>query len=84
MLPPLAADETEATRRNVFLHTSNGSMDVDLFVVGGDTEGDPKQKRVNLSLKSSNGSTVARLVSSPSFSFLLCFPFLPMLPVNPR
>ncbi|KAJ7895467.1 hypothetical protein B0H14DRAFT_2680552 [Mycena olivaceomarginata] len=69
MLPPLAADETEATRRNVFLHTSNGSMDVDLFVVGGDAEGGRRQnlqKRVNLSLKSSNGSTVARLHAGPA------------------
>ncbi|KAF7350169.1 hypothetical protein MVEN_01319400 [Mycena venus] len=58
MLPPLAADETEATRRNMHLHTSNGSIDVDLFVVG---DGKYKQK-VNISLKSSNGSIVARLV----------------------
>ncbi|KAF7350168.1 hypothetical protein MVEN_01319300 [Mycena venus] len=57
MLPPLAADETEATRRNMYLHTSNGSIDVDLFVVG---DGEYKQK-VNISLKSSNGSLVARL-----------------------
>jgi len=57
MLPPLAADETEATRRNMYLHTSNGSIDVDLFVVG---DGEYKQK-VNISFKSSNGSISARL-----------------------
>ncbi|KAJ7036703.1 hypothetical protein C8F04DRAFT_463730 [Mycena alexandri] len=60
LLPALAADETESTRRNAFLHTSNGSIDVALFVVG---DGDHKQK-VNVLLKSSNGSIVAKLHTS--------------------
>jgi hypothetical protein len=36
LLPPLApeSDETEATRKNVSLHTTTGAIDVDLFVVG--------------------------------------------------
>ncbi|KAJ7181975.1 hypothetical protein C8R46DRAFT_1186849 [Mycena filopes] len=62
LLPPLAADETESTRRNVFLHTSNGSIDVALFVVG---DGDHKQK-VNMLLKSSNGYIVAKLHTAAS------------------
>ncbi|KAJ7770014.1 hypothetical protein B0H16DRAFT_1517057 [Mycena metata] len=57
LLPALAADETESTRRNAFLHTSNGSIDVSLFVVG---DGDYKQK-ANILVKSSNGSVVAKL-----------------------
>ncbi|KAJ6571394.1 hypothetical protein B0H19DRAFT_988003 [Mycena capillaripes] len=60
LLPPLAADETEVTRRNVFLHTSNGSINVDFFVVG---DGDSKQK-VDILLKSSNGSVSAKLHAS--------------------
>ncbi|KAJ7245647.1 hypothetical protein B0H12DRAFT_1127470 [Mycena haematopus] len=57
MLPPLAEDETETTRRNVFLHTSNGSIDADVFIVG---DGDFKQK-VDMLVKSSNGSVTVRL-----------------------
>ncbi|KAJ7101378.1 hypothetical protein B0H15DRAFT_763582, partial [Mycena belliarum] len=56
MLPPLA-DEADGVRRNVFLHTSNGSIDVDLFVVGdADVKG-----RVEMHLKSANGSVTARI-----------------------
>ncbi|KAJ6612552.1 hypothetical protein B0H10DRAFT_2052094 [Mycena sp. CBHHK59/15] len=57
MLPPLASDETESTRRNVFMHTSNGSIDVDIFVVG---DGDFKRK-VDMLVKSSNGSITTRV-----------------------
>ncbi|KAJ6503879.1 hypothetical protein C8R45DRAFT_1209439 [Mycena sanguinolenta] len=60
MLPPLAEDETEATRRNVLLHTSNGSIDADVFVVG---DGDFKQK-VNMAVKTSNGGVVVRVHAS--------------------
>ncbi|KAJ7697251.1 hypothetical protein B0H17DRAFT_1052443 [Mycena rosella] len=62
MLPPLTADETEATRRNVFLHTSNGSIDVDLWVLG---DADSKVK-VNMLIKTSNGSLTAKLHAAPS------------------
>ncbi|KAJ7131563.1 hypothetical protein C8R43DRAFT_1024708 [Mycena crocata] len=57
ILPPLAADETEATRRNVFLHTSNGAIDVDVFVIGGcDTK-----RRVDMLAKTSNGAVTVKL-----------------------
>ncbi|KAJ7488113.1 hypothetical protein FB451DRAFT_1391064 [Mycena latifolia] len=58
LLPPLAPDETEAARRNLFMHTSSGSVDVDLFVVG---DGEVKGKKVNMFIKSSNGSLTARI-----------------------
>jgi hypothetical protein len=64
LLPPLAADETEATRKNVFLHTTNGSIDVAIHVVG---DGDSKQK-VEIALKSSNGGIATRLVCSSILS----------------
>ncbi|KAJ7245648.1 hypothetical protein B0H12DRAFT_1073422 [Mycena haematopus] len=57
MLPPLAEDETETTRRNMFLHTSNGAIDADVFIIG---DGDFKQK-VNILVKSSNGAVVVKL-----------------------
>ncbi|KAJ7121438.1 hypothetical protein C8R44DRAFT_622750, partial [Mycena epipterygia] len=57
LLPPLASDETESTRRNVHLHTSNGAIDVDLFVVGANDA----KRRVDVLLKSSNGAITARL-----------------------
>ncbi|KAJ7624308.1 hypothetical protein DFH06DRAFT_1230147 [Mycena polygramma] len=62
LLPPLAADETEATRRNVFLHTSNGSIDVDLFVVGEATG----KEKVDMLVKSSNGSITVKLHAAPT------------------
>ncbi|KAJ7439261.1 hypothetical protein B0H11DRAFT_2254011 [Mycena galericulata] len=55
MLPLLAADETEARRRNVFLHTTNGAIDVDLFVLG-EVEQDVKNRKVEMLVKTSNGS----------------------------
>ncbi|KAJ7489666.1 hypothetical protein B0H11DRAFT_2278359 [Mycena galericulata] len=69
-LPPLAPDEpTESARRNLALHMSNGSIDVDIYVVvGGD--GDIKQPRpVTMLLRSSNGAISARLrTCTPSTS----------------
>ncbi|KAJ6575989.1 hypothetical protein DFH09DRAFT_1150156 [Mycena vulgaris] len=59
MLPPLASDETEATRWNVFLHTTNGPIDVDLFVVGDSTA-----QKVDTLIKSTNGTILAKLHAS--------------------
>ncbi|KAJ6483432.1 hypothetical protein C8R45DRAFT_1001308 [Mycena sanguinolenta] len=60
MLPPLAEDESEVTRRNVFLHTSYGDVDADVFVVG---DGDFKQ-RVSMVVKPTNGAVVLRVHAS--------------------
>ncbi|KAJ6530795.1 hypothetical protein DFH09DRAFT_1409734 [Mycena vulgaris] len=70
MLPPLAADETAATRRNVFLHTSNGAIDVDLFVVGAssdapDAKREGEKNKITVLLKSSNGPISARIHAAP-------------------
>ncbi|KAF7343695.1 hypothetical protein MSAN_01949400 [Mycena sanguinolenta] len=61
MLPPLAEDETEATRRNVFLDSIYGNIDADIFVVG---DGDLKQNFVSMLMKSTNGSVVVRVHAS--------------------
>ncbi|KAJ7793178.1 hypothetical protein B0H14DRAFT_2927609 [Mycena olivaceomarginata] len=57
MLPPLAAGETEATRQNVFLHATNGSIDVNLFVLGdADT-----RRSLKMFLKCKHGGIIAKL-----------------------
>ncbi|KAJ7802963.1 hypothetical protein B0H14DRAFT_2890311, partial [Mycena olivaceomarginata] len=56
MLPPLAAGETEATRQNVFLHATNGSIDVNLFVLGdADT-----RRSLKMFLKCKHGGIIAK------------------------
>ncbi|KAJ7240575.1 hypothetical protein C8J57DRAFT_1371443 [Mycena rebaudengoi] len=57
LLEPLASDETEETRRNLFLHTNHGSVDVDVFVAG---DRDIK-RRIDIAISSSNGSVAARI-----------------------
>ncbi|KAJ7751544.1 hypothetical protein DFH07DRAFT_826354 [Mycena maculata] len=64
LLPPLAPDETEATRKNAFLHTNNGTIDVDLFVVGSGGEDAKPKGKVHMLLKSSSGRINARLHAS--------------------
>ncbi|KAJ7923677.1 hypothetical protein B0H13DRAFT_1864663 [Mycena leptocephala] len=78
MLPPLAAGETEETRRNLVLHTRNGTINVTLFVLGWLDRGPDKKKAkmaikvtwsrrppVHLTAQSTNGSI--RLHLSRSF-----------------
>ncbi|KAJ7078144.1 hypothetical protein B0H15DRAFT_933823 [Mycena belliarum] len=50
---PLLADEADGVRRDVFLHTSNGPIDADLFVFG--------KGRVEMHLKSTNGPVTGRI-----------------------
>ncbi|KAK7046445.1 hypothetical protein R3P38DRAFT_2873838 [Favolaschia claudopus] len=65
MLPPLAQDETEATRRNVYLQTSNGTVDVELFVVAGTSGGNEVKQKVNMFVRSSNGAIITKLHAGP-------------------
>ncbi|KAJ7937959.1 hypothetical protein B0H13DRAFT_1851911 [Mycena leptocephala] len=50
MLPPLAAGETEETRRNLVLHTRNGTINVTLFVLGVLDRG-PDKKKAKMAIK---------------------------------
>ncbi|KAJ7624839.1 hypothetical protein FB45DRAFT_924331 [Roridomyces roridus] len=61
LLPPLTDGETEATRRNMSIQTSTGSINVDVFVVG---DGCVKRKCA-LFLKSPYGSISAKLHAAP-------------------
>ncbi|KAJ7488158.1 hypothetical protein FB451DRAFT_1025405, partial [Mycena latifolia] len=60
LLPPLASGETEATRRNVFLQTTRGPIDVDLLIVGDATS------KVDILVQSSIGPITTRLHASTS------------------
>jgi hypothetical protein len=57
-IKPPQADETGDAQQNLFLHASNGGIDVDVFVVG---DRDVK-RRVDLFVRSKNGSITARVV----------------------
>jgi hypothetical protein len=66
LLPPLEEGETEADRKNLKIKTKDGSVDVDLWVLGGG--GDIKEeklrrKRATLDLSSNDGSITIRMVS---------------------
>ncbi|CAK5282524.1 unnamed protein product, partial [Mycena citricolor] len=56
-LPPLGPGETEETRRNASFQSANGSVKVDLFVLGDDTV----ERPVLLFVKSKNGPVHAKL-----------------------
>ncbi|KAJ7271158.1 hypothetical protein C8J57DRAFT_1603592 [Mycena rebaudengoi] len=56
-IKPPQADETGDAQQNLFLHASNGGIDVDVFVVG---DRDVK-RRVDLFVRSKNGSITARV-----------------------
>ncbi|KAJ7624837.1 hypothetical protein FB45DRAFT_751627, partial [Roridomyces roridus] len=63
LLAPLAADETEETRRNMSVQTSNGNIDANIYVVGDDAE---VKRQCTLYLKASNASIVAKLHTNPT------------------
>ncbi|KAJ6575973.1 hypothetical protein DFH09DRAFT_1150137 [Mycena vulgaris] len=63
VLPTLVPKESEATRRNVFLHTKNGTINVDLFIVD---DVDAKGNKVEMMLTSSNGTVTARIHAASS------------------
>nr|GAT50898.1 predicted protein [Mycena chlorophos] len=71
MLAPLEKYETEETRKNLWLRTKDGSVDADVWVVGGtgaDTEWKGRQK-AQLGVKTKDGRVSLRLHSlapSPS------------------
>lgn len=69
--PPLGQDETEQTRRNLNLKTSNGYMDLDISLAPFDPNAKDQKllpKRLTLAVKSSNGSIKVKLVSQLSYS----------------
>ncbi|KAJ7214397.1 hypothetical protein GGX14DRAFT_392427 [Mycena pura] len=61
LLPPLAADENDASRRNLYLQTSNGTIDADLWVAGAGQDKETCKGPVRMLAKSSNGSVTVRL-----------------------
>ncbi|KAJ7152025.1 hypothetical protein C8R46DRAFT_483278 [Mycena filopes] len=57
LLPPLGEGETEETRRNVHLETTNAPIDTVLFIVGDGGQKEPQ--RVDILLKTTHGSIKA-------------------------
>ena len=71
-LPPLAADETETTRKNISLESKNGNLEVAIYVVPTQGEGaDPKpsKQRATMHTSSLNGSVTTVVVSAFAGSF---------------
>jgi hypothetical protein len=66
LLPPLSPEESEADRKNLSLHSTNGSVNGEIWLLG--TQGaqpiDSKKptKRTTLDIGSDNGSVTARVV----------------------
>ncbi|KAF8157115.1 hypothetical protein B0H34DRAFT_712210 [Crassisporium funariophilum] len=61
-LPPLAPSETEATRRNLFLQSMNGSVDVDVYLATSNRSSIKQAgKYLLIHTQSSNGSVRTRL-----------------------
>lgn len=66
-LRPLDAGEAEEDRKNLRMNTTNGSIDVDVTLIGGteslSTDDVKRKKRTTLDINSKNGSVNVRLVS---------------------
>jgi len=68
LLPPLEEGETEADRKNLRLKTKDGSVDVDIWVLGDGgeyktAEGLVQQRRATLDVTSNDGSINLKIVS---------------------
>jgi hypothetical protein len=67
LLPPLSADETESSRKNLKIYSKNGSVDVDITLLTDleklrNSEAEHKQC-ATLDVGSHNGSVNVKLVS---------------------
>lgn len=72
LLPPLNAGETEQDRKNIYLRTKDGSIDVDIWLIGQEDSDAPKNgTRTTLSLSSNDGSITAKIVSTESLRRVL-------------
>lgn len=68
LLPPLLTGEMEGDRKNLKINTTNGSIDVDVILVGGmeslGIDDMKHKKRTTLDVNSENGPINVRLVST--------------------
>lgn len=66
LLPPLSPEESEADRKNLCVHSKNGSVNADIWLPGAQDapllDSKTPAKRTTLDLGSENGSVTARVV----------------------
>lgn len=60
-LPPLGEGETEGDRKNLHLHTRDGSVDVDIWLVGRQQHSDIRKHRTTLHVSSRDGSIAIKV-----------------------
>jgi hypothetical protein len=62
LLPPLGRGETEKDRKNLKLESSNGLIDVEVFLLGQrPSDGVKASRRTTIDIKSSNGAITVKL-----------------------
>ncbi|KAG1843098.1 hypothetical protein C8R48DRAFT_35140 [Suillus tomentosus] len=65
LLPPLSPEESEADRKNLSLHSTNGSVNADIWLLGAraaqPSDSKKSTKRTTLDISSDNGSVTARV-----------------------
>lgn len=66
LLPPLSSEESEADRKNLSLHSTHGSVNADIWLLGAraaqPSDSKKSTKRTTLDVGSDNGSVTARVV----------------------
>ncbi|KAF9525459.1 hypothetical protein CPB83DRAFT_897055 [Crepidotus variabilis] len=65
-LPPLGPGETEESRKNLALESTNGSIDSDIFILSSNVGAVKGRKRILIHAGSRNGSVAARIHDGPS------------------
>lgn len=69
-LPPLEEGETEEERCNLHLHSRDGSVDADIWLIGNEGKPTIGKKRTTMHVSSRDGSVVVKLVSAPTSQVL--------------
>ncbi|KAF9240444.1 hypothetical protein BU15DRAFT_87655 [Melanogaster broomeanus] len=65
LLPPLITGQTEAERKNLYLHTRDGTVDISIWLIGPNAKAvaTPPKKRTTMSVSSNDGSVTVRVNS---------------------
>ncbi|KIJ15396.1 hypothetical protein PAXINDRAFT_176538 [Paxillus involutus ATCC 200175] len=65
LLPPLVSGQTEEDRKNLYLHTRDGTVDINIWLVSPtanrDTKSPPPNKRTTMKVSSNDGSVTVRV-----------------------
>jgi len=69
MLPALESGEVE--RKNLRLHCENGSINAEVWLVGGDSSGEARGKRTKIDVRGRNGFVTVKMNAEESHPFSL-------------